>query len=131
MLQIPVSGIPSFMAPGFGGIYPLDKQHQLIPEGFHRLCPAFVHVDDRQVEEALFEPQVVDNQAAGLHMKYFHGGTSLIDKNISAPVADIHTHLIGHNTAQGIETFPHITRIRVQVIPVGFIQAEHGLTALI
>ncbi|GAE84244.1 hypothetical protein GGR06_003091 [Bacteroides reticulotermitis] len=93
------------MAFRFGGIYPLNKQHLFIPEGFNRLCPAFIHVDGKQMEEAFLDPEMVDDQTTAFHMKYLHRCTLFIDKNISISAADIHTHLACHNTTQNVKLF--------------------------
>lgn len=126
MLQIPVSGVPPFMALHLAGVDPLDDQHQFIPEGFNRRSAALVHIDDGKVKVTFFEPQVVDHQAAALHVQYLHRRARLVDKDERTAVADVHTHLVGHNPVQSMETFAHVAWIRVQVITVRFVQAEHA-----
>ena len=55
-------------------------------------------------------------------------GTIRIDKNESVTVPYILSHLVGHDAAKRIKTLPHVCRIRVKIISVGFIQRKHRLT---
>jgi hypothetical protein len=101
------------MAFDLGGIYPLDNQYQFIPKGFNSHFPVIIRIYAGQMERTLFQLHVVDNQSPAFHMQYFHRCAAFVDKNKGAPLPQIHAHPVADNPAQGIETFAHVTRIRV------------------
>jgi len=101
------------MAFDLGGIYPLDNQYQFIPKGFNSHFTVIIRIYVWQMERTLFQLHVVDDQSPTFHMQYFHCGAALAFKDKGAPLPQIHAHPVADNPTEGIETFAHITRIRV------------------
>lgn len=72
--------------------------------------------------------EVVDDQAAALHMEDLHGGACLIDEDERITVLHVPPHLVGYYAAERVKALAHVGRMRVQVETVAVTQAEHPLS---
>ena len=68
--------------------------------------------------EPLFKLEMIDDQAATLHMKNLHTHTIPVDEDKGIPILNIKTHLVCDDSAQCVEALPHICRMRIQEEPV-------------
>lgn len=71
--------------------------------------------------------EVVDNQAAALHMEDLHGGAGFVDEDERVTVLHVAPHLVGDDAAERIEALAHVGGMRIQVEAVAVTQAEHLL----
>lgn len=69
-----------------------------------------------QSEAAFRQDDLVNNQLSVLHVEDFHTGTVTVDEDKNITTADIFTHHIVYQSAQGVEATPHIGGIGIQIV---------------
>ena len=103
-----------------------DHHHKVGPVGLDlRLSLPFRH--GGKVDVATLQFEVVDDQAAALHMEDLHSRAGLVDEDERVAVLDVAPHLVGHYAAERVEALAHIRGVRVQEEAVAVIEAEHPL----
>ena len=80
------------------------------------------------MDVATLQFEVVDDQAATLHMEDLHGGAGLVDEDERVTVLHVAPHLVGHDATERIEALSHVGGMRVQVEAVAVTQTEHLLS---
>lgn len=63
-------------------------------------------------------------------VKYLHGCTKPVYEDKRIAILNIHLHLVGNDTAKGIEAFAHIGRIRVKIRSIRGCKTKHRLKDL-
>lgn len=72
--------------------------------------------------------EVIDDQAAALHMKDLHRSAGLVDEDERVAVLNVASHLVGDDAAERVEALAHVRGMRVQVEAVAVAETEHPLS---
>jgi len=73
-------------------------------------------IKNREFEAARFELHVINNQSAAFHVQDLHARAVSVNKNENIAVLHIAPHLVGHHTAEGVETATHVGGMGIQVV---------------
>lgn len=90
--------------------------------------PVFLHRGKSQTPLLKFE--VIDNQAAILHVQGFETGAIPVDEQVHASVAYILLHLVVDKAGERVKALPHITWVGIQPVAHRVVQVKHGFARL-
>lgn len=69
---------------------------------------------------------MINDHPGIFHVQDFHDGLVPVNENKNSAVLYILLHMVGYYAAQGVKTFAHVDRERVQIIIERTVKVEHG-----
>lgn len=68
---------------------------------------------------------MIYDQTAAFHVEDFHAGASAINEDEHFAILNVASHVIGDNTAEGIEAFAHVGRTGIKIIAESVMKMKH------